>query len=149
MRCPFCGADDTRVVDSRPADGGRAIRRRRECTECENRFTTYERREPIVMVRKRDGALEPFVSDKVLQGVVRAVADREVPPGAIDRLIAEVERYAHDHGPVVPSDEIGRLVLEGLRTIDEMAYLRFASVYKSFTGAGDFEREMAALEDDA
>ncbi len=148
MRCPFCGADDTRVVDSRPADGGRAIRRRRECAECSDRFTTYERREPIVMVRKRDGSLEAFVLDKVVAGVGKAIADRDVRLDEIERLTADVERYAHDHGPVVPSDEIGREVLRHLRSIDEIIYLRFASVHKGFTGASDFEREMASLEED-
>jgi transcriptional repressor NrdR len=148
MRCLFCGADDTRVVDSRPADGGRAIRRRRECGRCHNRFTTYERREPTVLVRKRDGSLQPFLSEKVLGGMTNALADREVPAGVLDDLVREVEAFAHDHGPVVSSDEIGRRVLAGLRNIDEIAYLRFASVYKSFTGASDFEREMAALEGD-
>ena len=149
MRCPFCAVDDTRVVDSRPADGGRAIRRRRECAGCGNRFTTYERREPTLMVRKRDGSLQPFDADKVLRGMSNALADREVPPGALEQLVRDIEGYAHDHGPVVSSDEIGRQVLAGLRVIDEIAYLRFASVYKSFTGASDFEREMAALEGDA
>jgi transcriptional repressor NrdR len=148
MRCPFCAFGDTRVVDSRPADGGRAIRRRRECSGCGNRFTTYERREPTVMVRKRDGSLQPFDAEKVLRGMSNALADREVAPGTLEQLVREIEAYVHDHGPVVSSDEIGRQVLAGLRVIDEIAYLRFASVYKSFTGASDFEREMAAMGDE-
>jgi transcriptional repressor NrdR len=148
MRCPFCGADDTRVVDSRPADGGRAIRRRRECLECGERFTTYERREPTVMVRKRDGSLQAFQSEKVGRGLASAVADRAVPADSLEDLVREIEVFVHDHGPVVSSDEIGRAVLRGLRQVDETSYLRFASVYKEFTGASDFEREMAALEED-
>lgn len=146
MRCPFCGADDTRVVDSRPADAGAAIRRRRHCETCGNRFTTYERRESVPMVRKRDGRLEPFSAEKVRTGVANALADREVADGAIETLVADIEAFAESEGEV-GTDEIGRRVLEALRHLDEVAYLRFASVYKEFEGASDFEREMAALED--
>jgi transcriptional repressor NrdR len=149
MRCPFCGAEDTRVVDSRPAEGGATIRRRRACEQCSNRFTTYERREAVLMVRKRDGRLEPFSSEKVRAGVSNAFADREVPEGALDALVAQIEAYAEDEGPEITSEEIGRHVLEALRRLDEVAYLRFASVYKEFEGASDFEREMAAMEDPA
>jgi transcriptional repressor NrdR len=129
MQCPFCDAGGTRVVDSRPAEGGRAVRRRRECAECENRFTTYERMEAVPVVRK-------------------ALADRPVPPGAVEALVRVVEAEAAEAGPEITSEEIGRLVLAGLRPLDEVAYLRFASVYKEFEGADDFEREMAALESD-
>jgi transcriptional repressor NrdR len=149
MRCPFCDAPDTRVVDSRPADGGATIRRRRECPGCEERFTTYERRETALMVHKRDGSLQPFVAAKVATGVSYAVAGRPVPPGAIENLVREVENLAQDGGPVVTSKQIGRWVLEALRKIDEVAYLRFASVHKDFEGPGDFQREMAALQDDS
>lgn len=147
MHCPYCGADDTRVVDSRPAEGGVAIRRRRECESCGNRFTTYERREHAIVVRKRDGSAEPFSSAKVLAGVTAAMAGRQAPTGALDRLVRDVEAYAEEHGPEVSTDEIGRRVLDGLRDLDEAAYLRFASVYKEFEGASDFEREVAALEE--
>lgn len=146
MRCPFCGADDTRVVDSRPADAGAAIRRRRHCEACGNRFTTYERRESVPMVRKRDGRLEPFSAEKVRGGVASALADREVADGAIEGLVAEIEAFVEAEGEV-GTDEVGRRVLEALRHLDEVAYLRFASVYKEFEGARDFEREMAALEE--
>jgi transcriptional repressor NrdR len=149
MRCPFCGAEDTRVVDSRPAEGGATIRRRRACEQCSNRFTTYERREAVVMVRKRDGRVEPFSSEKVRAGVANAFADREVPEGALDSLVAQIETYAEEVGPEITSVDVGRHVLEALRRLDEVAYLRFASVYKEFEGASDFEREMAALEDPA
>ena len=147
MRCPFCGAEDTRVVDSRPAEAGATIRRRRSCEHCGNRFTTYERREAAVMVRKRDGRVEPFSADKVRVGVANAVADRDVPSGALDALVTQIEAFAEEHGPVVTTEEIGHQVLEALRRLDEVAYLRFASVYKEFEGASDFEREMAAMED--
>ena len=146
MRCPYCGAEDTRVVDSRPAEGGATIRRRRQCESCGNRFTTYERRESVPMVRKRDGRLEPFSAEKVRAGVANALADREVADGAIDALVADIEAYVEAEGEV-GADDIGRRVLEALRHLDEVAYLRFASVYKEFEGARDFEREMAALED--
>jgi len=147
MRCPYCGADDTRVVDSRPAEGGATIRRRRSCEQCSNRFTTYERREAALMVRKRDGRVEPFSPEKVRAGVANAVADRDVPSGALDALVLEVEGFVEDHGAEVSTEEIGRRVLDALRKLDEVAYLRFASVYKEFEGARDFEREMAAMED--
>ena len=147
MRCPYCADDDTRVVDSRPAEGGSTIRRRRECEGCGNRFTTYERREAALTVRKRDGSVEPFSAAKVLTGVASAVADRSVPSGALERLVVEIETFAQEQGPEVPTDAIGHIVLDRLRELDEVAYLRFASVYKDFEGARDFEREVAALEE--
>lgn len=149
MRCPLCGADDTRVVDSRPAEAGSTIRRRRECEQCGHRFTTYERSEATAVVRKRDGRVEPFSTTKLLAGVRNAVADRQVPPGALERLVSDIESFAQESGPEVTTEEIGRQVLEELRDLDEVAYLRFASVYKEFEEAQDFEREMAALEEDA
>ncbi|MEE9581438.1 MAG: transcriptional regulator NrdR [Acidimicrobiia bacterium] len=147
MLCPYCGADDTRVVDSRPAEGGSTIRRRRECESCQNRFTTYERREYALVVRKRDGSAEPFSPAKVVSGVSRAMAGRDVVPGTLEGLAGAIEAFAEEHGPEVDSAEIGRRVLEALRDLDEVAYLRFASVHKEFEAAGDFEREVAALED--
>ncbi|WKZ82740.1 MAG: transcriptional regulator NrdR [Acidimicrobiia bacterium] len=147
MRCPYCAADDTRVVDSRPIDAGSAIRRRRACEACGNRFTTYERRQAALMVRKRDGRLEAFDPEKVRSGVVAALADRQPGPGAVDDLVAAAEAFAEARGPLVESVDIGHLVLDELRRLDEVAYLRFASVYKDFEGAEDFGREVAALED--
>lgn len=145
MHCPFCDAGDTRVVDSRPADGGSAIRRRRECAECGNRFTTYERREAALVVRKRNGSVQAFSAAKVLRGVTYAIADRPVRPGAVEGLVRDVEVLARESGPEVTSDQIGRWVLEGLRRIDRVAYLRFASVYKSFAGTREFQEELVAL----
>ena len=147
MLCPYCGADDTRVVDSRPAEGGSTIRRRRECESCQNRFTTYERREHALVVRKRDGSAEPFSPAKVVSGVSRAMAGRDVVPGTLEGIARTIEAFAEEDGPEVSSAEIGRRVLDALRELDEVAYLRFASVHKEFEGAGDFEREAAALED--
>ncbi len=144
MRCPHCGNDDTRVVDSRPAESQTAIRRRRLCIVCDDRFTTYERMAPVLMVRKRDGSLQPFLAEKIRTGVGAALADRSVSPTAIDELIDSVEASAMD-GPI-ESQEIGRLVLAGLRALDQVAYVRFASVYKDFTDAADFGKELAQLE---
>src|SRR5690606_11774544 len=146
MRCPECQADDTRVIDSRPADDGAAIRRRRTCEACGARFTTYERWERALMVKKRSGVTEPFDSAKLSAGVGAALADRPASAAQISALVGDVERTIRTQGGTVESEEIGRVVLEHLREVDEVAYLRFASVYKEFQGAEDFEREMAALE---
>jgi transcriptional repressor NrdR len=146
MLCPVCGAPSTRVIDSRPAEGGLSIRRRRECEGCGQRFTTYERLEPQLMVRKRNGRLEPFSAAKLAAGIAAALADRPVSGSSIDRLVEEVEASCHGAGSQVSSEEIGRKVLERLRALDEVGYLRFASVYKDFQGAADFEKEVAALE---
>ncbi|MEN8040916.1 MAG: transcriptional regulator NrdR [Actinomycetota bacterium] len=145
MRCPLCTTDDTRVVDSRPADEGRAIRRRRSCPRCGHRFTTFERPTAVVVV-KRDGRRQPFDASKVRMGVEITMADRPVPQDAIDDLVATVERAAYTSQGSIDADEIGRLVLDGLRDIDEVGYLRFASVYKEFQKASDFEREVASFD---
>ena len=147
MLCPVCDTDDTRVVDSRPSDAGAAIRRRRECANCGHRFTTYERPVVSLTVRKRDGRREAFESRKVITGVERALADRPVARADIAAIVQRAESAARRARPEVTADEIGREVLAGLRDLDEVAYLRFASVYKEFQGAGDFHREMEALED--
>lgn len=148
MHCPYCLATDTRVVDSRPAEQGTSIRRRRECEACNQRFTTYERSEPQLIVLKRSGSREPFQAAKLRRGLESALADRPAALDALDTLVADIERALLQVGPLVDSDEIGRSVLEHLKDIDEVAYLRFASVYKDFQGASDFEREMAELDAD-
>jgi transcriptional repressor NrdR len=135
------------VIDSRPADGGRAIRRRRECEGCGHRFTSYERLEPQLMVRKRNGRLEAFSATKLATGLSAALADRPVSGSDVETLVAEIEDSIRVAGArQVTSDEVGRKALERLKTLDEVAYLRFASVYKGFQDAADFEREMAELE---
>lgn len=146
MLCPSCGAHETRVVDSRPVESGNAIRRRRECEACGHRFTTYERLEPQLVVRKRNGRLEAFSASKLASGVSAALADRPVSGSQRQKLVAEVEEALRSEGPQVTSEEIGRQVLDRLKALDEVAYLRFASVYKEFQGAADFEKEMAELE---
>lgn len=146
MNCPHCTARDSRVVDSRPADDGSAIRRRRQCEECGTRFTTYERCERTLMVRKRSGGVEPFDGAKLSAGIGAALADRPASAADISTLVARIESQARAGASVVDSEEIGLAVLDHLRALDEVAYLRFASVYKEFQGAEDFEREMAALD---
>jgi transcriptional repressor NrdR len=146
MLCPACGASNIRVIDSRPAENGTSIRRRRECEICEHRFTTYERLEPQLMVRKRSGQLEAFSPPKLASGISAALADRPVSGSDVESLVDDLEEAVRSRGPQVTSEEIGRLVLDCLRDLDEVAYLRYASVYKEFQGAADFEKEMAELE---
>ncbi len=146
VRCPACSALDDKVVDSRLADDGAAIRRRRECLECGRRFTTYERLEeaPLVVL-KRSGAREPFNRAKVAAGVRAAVKNRPITAAQVDALAAEVEESLRLEGPELTSARIGLTVLDRLRALDEVAYLRFASVYKGFEDLGDFEREVGLL----
>lgn len=146
MHCPNCGSENTRVIDSRPAESGQAIRRRRHCENCEGRFTTYERSEPQLMVRKRDGHLEAFSRTKLVAGMSASLADRSISGSALEELAVDVESALRGMGAQVTSDDIGYEVLERLKTVDEVAYLRFASVYKGFQDAADFEKEVAALE---
>ena len=146
VRCPWCSADDDRVVDSRMADEGEAIRRRRECQGCGQRFTTFERVEEVPLwVAKRSGGREPFNRAKVIQGVRAACKNRPVSPEAVHALAAEVEDALRELQREVSSQEVGVAVLERLRAIDDVAYVRFASVYKGFSDLGDFQREVGAL----
>lgn len=148
MRCPYCSAGEDKVVDSRLADAGRAIRRRRECLACGRRYTTFERAEEVpLLVAKRNGAEEAFERDKVLAGIRQATKNRPVSEAEIGAIADQVEE-AMRAGPrrPVPSYEIGREVLDRLRSLDEVAYLRFASVYKDFQELNDFERELGLLQ---
>ena len=147
MRCPLCTTNETRVVDSRPADEGRSIRRRRACPRCGHRFTTFERPAAVVVI-KRNGTRQPFDASKVRMGVEITMADRPIAQDAIDDLVGTVERAAYTSQGSIHADEIGRIVLEGLKDIDEVGYLRFASVYKEFQKASDFEREVAAMDNE-
>ncbi len=150
MRCPICGADDDRVVDSRPAAVGDAIRRRRECRSCGQRFTTFERIElPELLVRKRSGTVSPFSRAKVLEGMSRAAKSR-VPAADLERASAAVEAALRDLGAgEVTSEQVGLQVLTQLRELDHVAYVRFASVYKDFQGPEDFEQELSVLRKEA
>ena len=147
MRCPYCDSDADRVVDSRVADEGRAIRRRRECLSCGRRYTTFERAEEVpLVVRKRDGSEEPFDRNKIAEGVRRAAENRPVTMEQIERIATDVDEAIRSSGRrEVGYSDIGRLVLEHLAALDEIAYLRFASVYKSFQELDDFERELGVL----
>ncbi len=146
MRCPLCATEDTKVIDSRPAENGGAIRRRRECLVCGERFTTFERPVIVATVVKRSGRNEAFDREKIRRGLEFALADRPVPEGTVDDIVARIEASARAGSAHVTSQELGKAVLAELRDVDEVAYLRFASVYKEFQGASDFEREAAALE---
>jgi transcriptional repressor NrdR len=146
VRCPSCHADDTKVVDSRTAEDGGAIRRRRECLTCHERFTTYERLEELPLtVTKRSGERQPFDRAKVVAGVQSAAKGRPVTADQLDALAADVEDSMRLDGPEVTSEQVGLAVLDALRALDEVAYLRFASVYKGFGGAADFRRELQML----
>jgi transcriptional repressor NrdR len=147
VRCPYCSADDDKVVDSRPADDSAAVRRRRECLVCGRRFTTYERLEEVpLLVVKRSGAKVPFAAAKLRAGIEHAAAGSAIDGTALDALAHEVEEKARAVGPEVRSDAIGLAVLEGLRQLDLVAYMRFASVYKGFDTVDDFERELSELQ---
>ncbi|HZA60719.1 MAG TPA: transcriptional regulator NrdR [Actinomycetota bacterium] len=146
MRCIRCGNRTTKVVDSRPADDDASIRRRRECMKCGYRFTTLERATPMgLSVIKRDGTKEPYTRDKVVGGMEKALTNRPVTDQQIARLADRVEERLRRKGPDVTSQEVGLEILTALRKLDEVAYLRFASVYKDFQELTDFERELGLL----
>ena len=148
MRCPKCGGQDDKVIDSRASREGATIRRRRECLVCAHRFTTYEEIErESLMVLKHDGRHEEFSKEKLLAGIKKACQKRPISPEVIedlvDRIVAQVtDKYERE----VPADAIGKLVMEGLREVDDVAYVRFASVYRRFQEATDFVHEVKKLE---
>ena len=144
MRCPFCRHPECRVIDSREVDDGQATRRRRSCAQCGRRFTTVE--EAVLAVVKRSGVTEPFSRDKVVNGVRRACQGRPVDEDALQHLAHRVEEAVRAGGTAeIPSHEVGLAILGPLRELDEVAYLRFASVYRSFSSIEDFEKEIADL----
>jgi len=147
MKCPFCQHDDSRVLDSRTSEDQSMVRRRRECPECKRRFTTYERPGEVrVFVIKKDGRREPFERSKVVLGMTKACEKRPISREAIEGAADEVERRIRDElAEEVSSAEIGALVMEKLRQIDEVAYVRFASVYKEFHDADSFLKEVESL----
>jgi transcriptional repressor NrdR len=146
MRCPWCKAEDDRVVDSRPAEGGAAIRRRRECHACARRYTTFERVEEVgLAVLKRDGSKVPFEREKVASGIRKAAKNRPVSEEQIARVVDRVEDRLRRKGPVVASQQVGLEVLASLAKLDQVAYMRFASVYKDFQEITDFQRELGSL----
>ena len=147
MRCPRCRTDDTKVIDSRDAEEGASIRRRRVCLSCQHRFTTYERIEevPLVVV-KSHGSRQPFDRSKIVAGVTAASKGRPVTAAQIEQLSIAVEDHVRLQGNEITTAELGRDVLERLRRLDDVAYLRFASVYKNFDAAADFQRELVLLK---
>lgn len=149
MHCPFCQADDSKVVDSRLAEEGTAVRRRRQCLSCQVRFTTFERVEDVgLVVVKSDGRHEPFDRSKVVAGLGAATKGRDLGGVLVETLAERVEECVRQAGSPVTSAQIGLAVLDELRPIDEVAYLRFASVYKHFDAASDFHREIELLTKD-
>ncbi len=150
VQCPACHADDTKVVDSRVAEEATAIRRRRQCLSCAHRFTTFERVDHASLtVVKSHGGREPFDRKKLIAGLAAATTGRSVTADQLDALACRVEDSARLQGSEVSSGNLGLAVLEELRTLDEVAYLRFASVYKDFDAASDFHRELELLRKSA
>jgi len=147
MNCPFCGLLDTRVVDSRDTEGKDAVRRRRECVACGQRFTTYEKIEEIpITVVKRDGTTELFHPDKLLRGLMRACAKRNVPTSRLEEIVADIERELREElAYEVMSERVGNMALERLRQLDLVAYVRFASVYRQFENVEEFKGELEKL----
>src|SRR5262249_30863773 len=147
VRCPYCQPPDEKVVDAGRGEDGGGIRGRRECLACGRRFTTYERLEELpLMVVKRGGTREPFDRAKVEAGIQRAVTHRPVPEGAVETIAAEIEDELRAESAEVASERVGLAVLERLRVLDPVSYLRFASVYKGFEDVTDFQREVAVLQ---
>ena len=146
MRCPSCAHLDDKVVDSRQADDGSAIRRRRECLGCGTRFNTFERLEEVPLsVLKRSGDRVPFDRSKIVRGIASAAKGRPVDEAAIAAAVADLEEQLRLVGPEVTSEQVGLAVLECLRELDQVAYVRFASVYKGFDNPADFQREIRLL----
>ena len=150
MRCPKCGCEESKVVDSRPSENNDAIRRRRECIQCGYRFTTYERREETPLtVLKKDGTKETFNRQKLMRGLVAATVKRNIPISKLDSLIDDMESELRDSGvSEVSSKEIGDMVLKRLVNLDKVAYVRFASVYRSFKDINTFMEELTKLLSD-
>ncbi|MDD7542321.1 MAG: transcriptional regulator NrdR [Mobiluncus porci] len=145
VHCPFCHNDDSRVIDSRTSDDGTAIRRRRECPNCGRRFTTLET--TLLLVKKRSGVTEPFSRDKVISGMAKATQGRPITEAQLALLAQGVEEALRQKGTaIVNSEDVGKAILEPLKSLDEVAYLRFASVYSDFNSIEDFEAAISSLK---
>ena len=150
MRCPFCAHEDSQVKDSRPSEDGAAIRRRRQCEGCGARFTTFERVQlRDLTVVKKDGKREPFDRSKLERAIGHATRKRDVDPAKIDRLVSGIQRQLETLGDEVSSTRIGEAVMAGLKTVDHVAYIRFASIYKDFSEPGDFAEIAERVEKEA
>ena len=147
MKCPFCGCEESKVVDSRPTDEGERIRRRRECFNCAKRFTTYEIVETTpVMVIKRDNSREPYQRQKLTQGILRACEKRPISVDQIDSIVDQVESsIQHNYDREMPAEKIGEYTMEALKGVDEVAYVRFACVYRQFQDIHSFMDELKRL----
>lgn len=147
MKCQFCNSEDSRVVDSRPTDDGTSIRRRRECISCGKRFTTYEKVETIqLLVIKKDNTREVFDPQKIRTGIIHACHKRPVAASDIDNIVTGVEQFAYNSmKQEITTHQIGEMVMEALRELDEVAYIRFASVYRQFTDLPTFMHEMSRM----
>lgn len=147
MRCPYCENPDTKVIDSRPTEEGHAIRRRRGCEKCGKRFTTYEKvEESIIMIIKKDGRREAFDRNKVMNGIIKACEKRPVSMAEIESVVTEIERGLNNlMEKEVDSTFIGELIMDQLKQLDEVAYVRFASVYRQFTDVNTFIKEIEKL----
>ena len=150
MRCPFCSHPESKVIDSRPAEEGSSIRRRRECLACHKRFTTYETMECLpIMVVKKDGSRQSFDRNKVLGGLIRACEKRPVPYSVLENMVMEIEQVLQNKMErEISSSEIGELVMERLKKIDDVSYVRFASVYRQFKDINTFISELSKLLED-
>lgn len=144
MRCPFCGHAEDRVIDSRPSEEGAAIRRRRECISCGSRFTTYEKIENLpLLVIKKDGTRQPFDREKLISGIIKSCEKRPVSTAQVENLVNAIEAQTQNAlKREISSREIGEMVMEGLKNIDEVAYVRFASVYRQFRDVNSFLEEL-------
>ena len=149
MKCPYCNYEDTKVIDSRPTEDGHAIRRRRGCERCGKRFTTYEKvEESIIMIVKKDGSREAFDRGKLMNGIIRACEKRPVPMATIEGMVDRIERGLNNlMQKEVKSDFIGELVMDELKKVDQVAYIRFASVYRQFTDVETFTKEIQKLQE--
>ncbi len=147
MKCPYCGHVDLKVVDSRDSDTGESVRRRRECLQCSKRFTTYERIEAVPLyVIKKDGRRESFDRQKLFTGLMKATAKREISPSTVEGIVDEIESELRTRGKIeIPSREVGELVMDKLRTLDWVAYIRFASVYRSFRDVQEVKQVIEQL----
>ena len=149
MKCPFCSMPDTKVIDTRLSESEGSIRRRRECEKCGNRFTTFERIEntPIAVIKK-ENTREPFDRNKILSGLIRACIKRNISTSRLEKLVDETESEIRNfHANEISSKEIGDLVLKKLKSLDKVAYIRFASVYKQFDSEEQFTKELSELKD--
>jgi transcriptional repressor NrdR len=145
MQCPVCKNDDTGVIDSRVSEEGKAVRRRRECPKCAHRFTTFERQETSLIVIKRDGTREPYDRSKIERGVWLACTKRPVTQDQVEKMLAKLEERWVAAGPEVPSSSLGEDLMKELKKLDQVAYIRYASIHREFTDVEEFKEEITKL----